>query len=161
MSDTRVLPKNAPRSTSIPRTQVNIAKPTIGGQGIGQHVAASPGASRAAHDHVRRAQQPPQQGAPQRPGLQPAAGQPQGARVPPRARVFPILSLEQLMVTCHLLDKAKGEIAASEPEARSQDAFTLDLVTRTLAQLEPLLDTATPERPTPIDVAAATEQKAQ
>jgi hypothetical protein len=55
MSETRMLPKQNPRSTGISRTAVGVNRPVSGGTGA-SNVTASPSAGNAAQQHVKNQQ---------------------------------------------------------------------------------------------------------
>ncbi len=111
-----MLPQNTPRSTGIPRTSQQVAKPAPVGQ---SHVSASAGANRAAQDQVVSARQPQArpQAAPAGPPSAPARPQaakvqliqrPQGQQRGPASVAGGLAS-----VTVQLLDRPGSEVAAA------------------------------------------------
>lgn len=102
MAETRMLPQNTPRSTGIQRTTQQVAKPAPASS---SHVSASPGATRAAHDHVVAARQPV------------AASRPQAAKVQvvdrPRPATGKVVGNGLAHVTVELMPRPGSEVAAA------------------------------------------------
>jgi len=101
MAETRMLPQNTPRSTGIQRTTQQVAKPATAGS---SHVSASPGANRAAQDHVVASRQP-------------APSRPQTAKVQlidrPKPAAGKVVGNGLAHVTVELMDRPGNQVVAA------------------------------------------------
>lgn len=102
MAETRMLPKNTPRSTGIRQTTQQ-ARPAPAGS---SHVSASAGATRAVHDHVVAARQPTA-----------APSRPQAAKVQlidrPRPAAGKVVGNGLAHVTVELIDRPGSQVVAA------------------------------------------------